>query len=326
MNARLQILLLTVLVASCHVTNAEETKIEPVATSTVHAQEFIGCWKADGDKPFFFRCEPTRVSWYDPDRNQLQAFRATYGTGIFINVMGRKIPLPVTLKNGVLVFAGKTGEKKLRKIDQVPDELTFTPLQLGKTREVPAMELKVIQEELAKRFKEDQRVRPDPNVQGNWEKVDDKDMHKVDADNTAYLLTMVSQYGWIDVARFGSDASLSAWFIVQHSGHLPLMLAVLPETRKELVKRKTAKVGIGEVNVAESYAMLYDRVQVMLGNKQRYGSQMGQNEKGKTLILALEDPKRVDEFRAEIGLDPILPGLKLMKQQNPKQAIEIEDE
>ena len=221
---------------------------------------------------------------------------------------------------------GKTTVKTLRKIDHVPDELVFTPLQMGKTREVPAVELKAIQEALARRFKEDQRVRPDPNVRENWAKVDSGAMHKVDADNTAYLLKLVSQYGWIDADRFGSDASLSAWFIVQHSGHIPLMLAVLPETRKELGKRKTAKFGIGQVNVAESYAMLYDRVQWMLGNKQRYGSQMGQNEKGETIILALEDPRKVDDFRVEIGLEPILPGLKLMAQQNPKQAITIEDE
>ena len=53
---------------------------------------------------------------------------------------------------------------------------------------------------------------------------------------------------------------------------------------------------------------------------------MGQNEKGETLILALEDPKKLDDFRAEIGLEPLLPGLKLQEQQNPKQAIRIEDE
>jgi hypothetical protein len=310
---------------------AQGIKDQPKTTTNAAPNAFIGCWQSEGDKPFLLRCEPARVSWFDPEASTAQFFRARYDTGrVLFNAMGRWIPLPATTSGNTLVFAGK---KTLRKVDKIPKELMVEPLRLGEIKEVPAEELKTIKEQLGQRFKEDQAVR-DAGKGGaeNWSKIDTKKMGAVDAGNTAYLLSIVSKYGWIDASRFGEDASQAAWFMVQHSGHLPLMLAVLPEIKKHLGTKARVTIAYGnaavqgEVNQSEAYAMLYDRVMVMAGQKQRYGSQMGQNDKGQTLILALEDPKKVDHFRAEIGLEPILPGLESLEKQNPSQAIRIEEE
>ena len=51
-------------------------------------------------------------------------------------------------------------------------------------------------------------------------------------------------------------------------------------------------------------AMLHDRVQLLLGEKQRYGTNWQETDDGRRL-MPLEDPERVDEFRKELGLPPL---------------------
>ena len=54
-----------------------------------------------------------------------------------------------------------------------------------------------------------------------------------------------------------------------------------------------------------AYALLYDRLQLMLGEKQRYGSQIGAGPDGLTVMLPLEDKSKVDQLRKEMGLEPL---------------------
>jgi hypothetical protein len=52
----------------------------------------------------------------------------------------------------------------------------------------------------------------------------------------------------------------------------------------------------------EMFSVLYDELQIELGNKQRYGTQIDADKDGHPFILPLEDPARVDEYRKEIGI------------------------
>src|SRR5262249_16601741 len=151
----------------------------------------------------------------------------------------------------------------LRPLNNLPPELELRPLELREAAAMQPEKLKEVQRELAKRLVVDQLVRTDPARLS--------DMPKVDADNTAYLLKLVREVGWIDAGRFGKEAWNAAFLITQHSGHLPLMLAVLPEIEKDYKAKRIE---------AQHYALIYDRVQLLTGGKQRYGTQLGQNEKG----------------------------------------------
>jgi len=162
------------------------------------------------------------------------------------------------------------------------------PLAFGSRREVGAEERSTIRSELARRREIDQAVRKDARRRA--------EMGEVDADNTAYLKNVVTDVGWIDVERFGRPAADAAFLLVQHSGDLPLMLAALPEIEKDV--RAGALDG-------QNYALLYDRTQLMTGGKQRYGSQVSQNDAGELVVARLEAPDRVDEFRAKLGLMPL---------------------
>jgi hypothetical protein len=138
----------------------------------------------------------------------------------------------------------------------------------------------------------------------------------VDADNTARLRELVRDVGWIDVDRFGPEASDAAFLIVQHSGNLALMLAALPRIELD-VRRKLLD--------AQAYALLYDRVQVMLGEKQRFGTQLGHAADGSYVVMPLEDRARVDDFRREIGLFPLKQYLEFLQEHTPMKDVRFAD-
>jgi len=162
------------------------------------------------------------------------------------------------------------------------------PLTLGTRRDVAPEEREAICADLAQRVKVDQAVRKDPARYG--------EMPRVDAENTAYVRGIVTDVGWIDAGRFGREAAEAAFLLVQHSGDLPLMLAALPCIEKDA---KAGAVSGG------NFALLYDRTQLMSGRKQRYGSQLREADDGALVVDRLEDPDRVDEFRASLGMEPL---------------------
>jgi hypothetical protein len=105
----------------------------------------------------------------------------------------------------------------------------------------------------------------------------------------------VQEIGWIDAPRFGQKVSVFATIMTKHTGNLALMAAVLPYVERDLK----------ETGDGQTYAVLYDAVQLDLGRKQRYGTQIGADAKGDHYILPLENPARVDDELKAIGLGPL---------------------
>jgi hypothetical protein len=83
--------------------------------------------------------------------------------------------------------------------------------------------------------------------------------------------------------------------LIQHSSDLGLMLAALPYVERDL----------RDAGYSESYALLFDRLQVMQGKPQRYGTQMARLPNGEAIVLPVEDLESVDERRRSIGLPPL---------------------
>jgi hypothetical protein len=171
---------------------------------------------------------------------------------------------------------------------------------------VPEQDVATVQSELRQRFKADQEVR---TIGG--------DMQKVDEANTAWLQTVTRKWGWIDARRFGVEAANAAFLIVQHSGNVQLMTVALPEIEKD-VKAKRFPDG-------QAYALLYDRLQLMLGHKQRYGSQIGRNAKGEMVLLPLENQAKVDEYRKEMNMPPLAEYLALFERGGQKVKFSDDD-
>ena len=74
------------------------------------------------------------------------------------------------------------------------------------------------------------------------------------------------------------------------------MIAVLPLIEKDARKFP---------DFAQPYTLLYDRVELDLGQKQRYGTQIHTGATGDPEVLPLEDPAHVDDFLKELKLPPL---------------------
>jgi hypothetical protein len=278
----------------------------------------LGSWKNVDDGESLVRIEPTKCSFARLGKPGIQIVRAKFEPGqIFANFGARKLKYLFELKDGTLSLTSPDGKKKtFLKLDKTPMELEAKALKLGAVLELPKTRIQSIQSDLARRGELDQAVRTDKKF-NQMAKVDADNMAKVDADNTEFLVKLVQELGWVDVERFGAKTSNEAFLIVQHSGHLPLMLAALPFIEKD-VKAKRLDV--------QPYALLYDRLQVNLGERQRFGTQIGFDDKGAMVVQPLVDRKRVEEFRKEIGLFPLTVYLKFFEKQNGGKPIEFQDE
>jgi hypothetical protein len=118
-------------------------------------------------------------------------------------------------------------------------------------------------------------------------------MQETDADNLQRLHHIVRQDGFPTARMVGYDGVAAAWLILQHASADPAFQAALLPTIEGLARR-------GELS-GENYALLADRVLLAQGKRQRFGTQF--TGFGPALQLQpLEDPQRVDQRRAQLGL------------------------
>jgi len=91
-----------------------------------------------------------------------------------------------------------------------------------------------------------------------------------------------------------AEAAEAAWAIAQHTDHDPAFQAHCLELMR-------AAVAAGEAHAAR-LAYLEDRVRVALGRPQLYGTQEIQLPGMDWELLPVEDPARLNERRAAVGL------------------------
>lgn len=212
----------------------------------------------------------------------------------------------VSQQGKTLRLESPTRSTTFELLPSVPTECNLTPWPLGKASEISLERASAIERELGERLQRDQVALKNPNGGGG--------QSEVIADNARYLKELVREIGWIDVGRFGMKASGNAIVLAQHSRDLSLLLAILPFVERDL---KNA----GED--ALLFAILHDRLQIELGRKQRYGTQLSKDAEGNPLVLPLEDLKNVEQLRKEIGLPPLAEYLKMAEQLYPGKTIRM---
>jgi len=132
----------------------------------------------------------------------------------------------------------------------------------------------------------------------------------VDTNNTSDLKELIKIYTWFMISEFGQRADQNAWLLVQHAD----MDYAFQKSVLTILSGLWQK---GETNPT-NYAYLFDRVAASFNDPtqttlQRYGTQGECTGPGTWEPLPMEDPERIDDRRATVGLGTEADYIKLFK-------------
>lgn len=121
-------------------------------------------------------------------------------------------------------------------------------------------------------------------------------MRTVDAVNRKRLKEIISLIGWPSKELVGENASSGAFLVAQHAHEdLDFMKEVFSHIEADYRKQKASP---------SQYALMYDRIKMLEGKPQRFGTQFNKNSSG-CRAWKMEEPEKVDEYRAQMGLDTL---------------------
>ncbi len=181
-------------------------------------------------------------------------------------------------------------DRSFERVSPIPDDLqVLTPFQIPQPSAAAASDIEAAQGLLRLMIRNDQRLRKERRPPDELRRAGKRHAEK--------LKGILRNQGWIDIHRFGPEAAMNAFLVVQHSNDLPLMLSALPLIKSDLEN-------LGGREAGDMFALLFDRIRVRTGELQRYGSQLNEDATG-PYVLPLEDPCSIDDLRQAIGLEPL---------------------
>lgn len=107
---------------------------------------------------------------------------------------------------------------------------------------------------------------------------------------------IMDEYGWPTAELVGEEAARAAWLIAQHADRQLDVQRLALRLMQQAVSAGTAS--------PRELAFLRDRTLVNEGRKQVYGTQIAGVKDGAPIPWPCEDPQRMDELRAEVGIEP----------------------
>ncbi|MBP0450480.1 hypothetical protein J5Y04_13060 [Kitasatospora sp. RG8] len=119
---------------------------------------------------------------------------------------------------------------------------------------------------------------------------------RLTAQHADRLNVIMDAYGWPTAELVGEDAARAAWLIAQHADRQL-------DVQRRALRLMEQAVADG-LAVPRDLAFLRDRTLVNEGRKQVYGTQIAGVEDGSPIPWPCEDPERMDERRAEVGIPP----------------------
>ena len=118
----------------------------------------------------------------------------------------------------------------------------------------------------------------------------------IQAESQKELSLLIDQKGWPRVKDVGSEAAMAAYLVAMHTNdgsqkrYLPMIKEICEANELPWVR----------------YANIYDRCLFNENKPQKYGTHTRFNEQTRSEELyPLEDESKVDEWRKEIGLEPL---------------------
>jgi hypothetical protein len=136
-------------------------------------------------------------------------------------------------------------------------------------------------------------------------------MEAVHRANAEALRGLIAAHGWPDQALAGKDGAEAAWLIAQHAIGEPDFMRLC----RDLVDEESAQGRVPRWH----FAYLDDRIRVLEGRPQRFGTQFDLRPEG-PVVEELEDPARVDTWRDAAGLGPLRPPQAVTGEALPTPA------
>lgn len=133
----------------------------------------------------------------------------------------------------------------------------------------------------------------------------DRAMASVDAANLKRLKAIFASHGFPDRTMVGRSGVQSAWLLVQHATADKAFMAKALNQAKPLMLK-------GDLPRSD-YALLTDRVRLMEGKPQVYGSQLA-GKPGHYHPGNLEDPSHVDQRRASMDMQSLASYIKMLNE------------
>ena len=124
---------------------------------------------------------------------------------------------------------------------------------------------------------------------------------KEDEANAKKVTRIIDKQGWLGIDEVGSMGAYTLFLVIQHASPA-LQMKYLPLLKEQVKAQQASPTHLG---------FLEDRIEVMQGRPQIYGTQLKiDNATGKRILLPIKDPENIDKRRAEIYLEPIAEYLK----------------
>lgn len=119
---------------------------------------------------------------------------------------------------------------------------------------------------------------------------------EVDKENLVKVISIIKNCGFPTLNKVKQEGINTIWLVFQHADN---------DNRKKYFPMLKNAAEKGELKMSQ-IAIMEDRILLMDGEQQVYGSQIKQNnETGKMEIYSLKNPESVDLRRAKVGLGPL---------------------
>ena len=134
-----------------------------------------------------------------------------------------------------------------------------------------------------------------------------EEMKELHNRNAKILSDIIVTIGYPTIDKVGKDANEAAWLVIQHSIGKPKFMKKSAELLKSAVNENKAD--------PKSLAYLTDRIAVLEGKPQLYGTQFDWDEHGNLSPNPFDDLTNVNERRKSIGLITLEEQTEIIRRQ-----------
>jgi hypothetical protein len=163
---------------------------------------------------------------------------------------------------------------------------------------------KKLQNKILRMANIDQKLRK-KGVKNTQDKKTARYIYNIDTKNTKEAKKIIKKYGWPTFDLIGKKASNALWLLVQHADRDIKFQKKCLKLLKKTIRNKQAH--------PKNLAYLTDRVLVIEGKKQKFGTQY-MLKKNKFILKPVTDKKNLNKRRMLFGLTTIKEQDKKMKK------------